>query len=52
LCHPRHRPNLVRLNTIKGREIWRPLAPSVLAEHVTELFGQRLPSPADFMLCA
>lgn len=52
LCDPRHRRNLVRLNTIKGREVWRPLAPSVLAEHVTELFSQRLPSPADFMLCA
>ncbi len=52
LCDPRHRRNLARLNTVKGREIWRPLAPSVLAEHVTELFGQQLPSPADFMLCA
>jgi carbamoyltransferase len=52
LCDPRYRRNLVRLNTVKGRETWRPLAPSVLEDSVPQLFGHRLPSPASFMLCA
>lgn len=52
LCDPRYRRNLVRLNTVKGRETWRPLAPSVLEDSVPQLFGQQLPSPANFMLCA
>lgn len=52
LCDPRHRRHLVRLNTVKGRETWRPLAPSVLEDSVPQLFGQQLPSPANFMLCA
>lgn len=52
LCDPRRREQLVRLNTLKGREVWRPLAPSVLADSVPALFGARLPAPAEFMLCA
>jgi carbamoyltransferase len=52
LCDPRHRHNLVRLNTLKGREVWRPLAPSVLAEYVPDLFGHKLPPAAEFMLSA
>nr|VFK68045.1 MAG: carbamoyltransferase [Candidatus Kentron sp. UNK]VFK73326.1 MAG: carbamoyltransferase [Candidatus Kentron sp. UNK] len=32
LGNPTDRETLVRLNTIKGREMWRPLAPSVLRE--------------------
>jgi carbamoyltransferase len=52
LCDPRHRRNLAKLNSIKGREIWRPLAPSVLEEDVVTFFGSDLPSMADFMLAA
>lgn len=52
LCDPRARRHLVRLNTLKGRETWRPLAPSVLEDAVPQIFGQRLPSAANFMLCA
>jgi len=37
LANPTQRSNLGRLNTIKGREMWRPLAPSILAEHAPEV---------------
>jgi predicted NodU family carbamoyl transferase len=33
LANPAQRENLGRLNKIKGREMWRPLAPSILDEH-------------------
>lgn len=33
LAHPGSRENLGRLNKLKGRERWRPLAPSILEEH-------------------
>ncbi|MBH5335910.1 carbamoyltransferase [Streptomyces pactum] len=51
--NPRDRGNLVRINELKGREMWRPLAPSVLAEHLGDLFevGEAR-SPYDFMLAA
>jgi len=39
-----------RVNRIKGRELWRPLAPVVLAERAAEFFELRPPSP--FMLFA
>ncbi|MFM7449093.1 MAG: carbamoyltransferase [Leptolyngbyaceae cyanobacterium] len=32
LANPSHRETLGRLNQIKGREMWRPLAPSILSE--------------------
>ena len=32
LANPSHRETLGRLNHIKGREMWRPLAPSILSE--------------------
>lgn len=38
LADPRQRKNLVRLNNIKKREMWRPIAPSVLYEHYSEFF--------------
>ena len=38
LADPRHRKSLVRLNNIKDREMWRPIAPSVLYEHYSEFF--------------
>jgi len=38
LADPRTRRSLIKLNTIKEREMWRPIAPSVLAEHYSEYF--------------
>jgi carbamoyltransferase len=52
LCDPRRRDALVRTNLVKGREIWRPLAPAVLADRAGELFASPLPAAADFMLAA
>lgn len=46
LAHPGRRANLERLNDIKGREQFRPVAPMVLAERAGEIFsGGPLPSP-------
>ncbi len=39
-----------RVNDLKGREPWRPLAPTVLAEHADDYFDLRGESP--FMLLA
>ena len=52
LCDPRDRNNLRRVNEAKGREIWRPLAPSVLEEYVHEFFDGPHPYIAQFMLAA
>ncbi len=38
LADPQYRKNLVRVNAIKGREVWRPLAPSVLEDSFQEYF--------------
>jgi carbamoyltransferase len=48
LADPRSAANLERLNDVKGREQFRPVAPMVLAERAAELFDGPLPSP--FML--
>jgi carbamoyltransferase len=49
LADPRAAGNLEKLNEIKGREQFRPVAPMVLAERAAELFdGGPIPSP--FML--
>jgi carbamoyltransferase len=48
LADPRRLENRDRVNQIKGRELWRPLAPAVLAERASEFFDLRQPSP--FML--
>ena len=45
LAHPGHRGNLDRLNAVKGREEFRPVAPMVLADRAAELFDGPLPSP-------
>ncbi len=46
LAHPGHAKNLDRLNAIKGREQFRPIAPMVLASRAAEIFsGGPLPSP-------
>jgi carbamoyltransferase len=45
LAHPGHPDNLERLNDIKGREQFRPVAPMVLSERAAEIFDGPLPSP-------
>lgn len=49
LAHPGREENLERLNDVKGREQFRPVAPMVLAERAGELFG-RGPLPSPYML--
>ena len=48
LADPRDPANTERLNDVKGREQFRPVAPMVRAERAAELFDGPLPSP--FML--
>ena len=45
LANPSHRDTLRRLNDIKGREQFRPVAPMVLAERAAAIFEGPLPSP-------
>lgn len=46
LADPRRVENLERLNNVKGREQFRPVAPMVLAERAGEIFsGGPIPSP-------
>jgi carbamoyltransferase len=45
LADPRRTANLERLNDVKGREQFRPVAPMVLEEHAQEIFTGRHPSP-------
>jgi carbamoyltransferase len=45
LAHPGRKANLDRLNAVKGREEFRPVAPMVLAERAAEIFQGPLPSP-------
>ncbi len=46
LAHPGHPENLQRLNDVKGREQFRPIAPMVLAERAKDVFdGGPFPSP-------
>jgi carbamoyltransferase len=49
LAHPGHARNLDRLNAVKGREQFRPVAPMVLTERAGELFS-RGPVPSPYML--
>jgi carbamoyltransferase len=45
LAHPGHAGNTERLNEVKGREQFRPVAPMVLADRAARLFDGPLPSP-------
>ncbi|MEW2249008.1 carbamoyltransferase [Streptomyces sp. NPDC058733] len=45
MAHPGRAENLERLNHVKGREEFRPVAPMVRAERAAELFDGPLPSP-------
>ncbi len=49
LAHPGYAANLERLNDVKGREQFRPVAPMVLAERAPEIFS-RGPIPSPYML--
>jgi carbamoyltransferase len=49
LAHPGRVANLQRLNDVKGREQFRPVAPMVLASRAGELFD-RGPIPSPYML--
>jgi carbamoyltransferase len=49
LANPIHPDNLERLNDVKGREQFRPVAPMVLEERAAEIFGGG-PLPSPFML--
>ena len=49
LAHPGRPENLVRLNDVKGREQFRPVAPMVLAERAPQVFT-RGPLPSPYML--
>lgn len=45
LAHPGHAHNIDRLNDVKGREQFRPVAPMVLADRAPDIFEGVLPSP-------
>jgi carbamoyltransferase len=49
LAHPGRRENLERLNDVKGREQFRPVAPMVRAERAGDIFS-RGPLPSPYML--
>jgi carbamoyltransferase len=49
LAHPGRRANLDRLNDVKGREKFRPVAPMVLADRAPAIFS-RGPLPSPYML--
>lgn len=49
LAHPGHERNLERLNDVKGREQFRPVAPMVLADRAQRIF-RRGPLPSPYML--
>jgi predicted NodU family carbamoyl transferase len=51
LGHPGRRANLLRINQIKQRELWRPLAPSVQVEHA-ERFFEPVAANLEFMTVA
>ncbi len=50
LGNPKKRETLIRMNNIKNREIWRPLAPSILEEKFHEYF--KGPQASEFMIIA
>jgi carbamoyltransferase len=45
LAHPGHPHNLERMNDVKGREQFRPVAPLVLLERAKDIFSGQIPSP-------
>lgn len=49
LAHPGRKENLERMNDVKGREQFRPVAPMVLLDRARDVF-QRGPIPSPYML--
>jgi carbamoyltransferase len=49
LAHPGYPENLERMNDVKGREQFRPVAPMVLADQAGDIFS-RGPVPSPYML--
>ena len=49
MAHPGRAANLERLNDVKGREQFRPVAPMVLAERAADIFSDG-PIPSPYML--
>ncbi|MBO3093342.1 carbamoyltransferase family protein [Cellulomonas dongxiuzhuiae] len=49
LAHPGHAENLERMNDVKGREQFRPVAPMVLLDRAPEIFSDG-PLPSPYML--
>ena len=45
LASPETYESLVRMNTLKGREVWRPLAPAVMYDKQTTCFDSDIFSP-------
>jgi carbamoyltransferase len=45
LAHPGNPDNVERLNAVKGREQFRPIAPMVALDHAADVFDGPLPSP-------
>jgi carbamoyltransferase len=45
LAHPGNPDNLERLNAVKGREQFRPIAPMISLDHAADVFEGPLPSP-------
>ncbi|MFF0537656.1 carbamoyltransferase family protein [Streptomyces coelicoflavus] len=45
MAHPGRAENLERLNHVKGREEFRPVAPMVLADRAADIFTGPMPSP-------
>ncbi|MQY06317.1 carbamoyltransferase family protein [Actinomadura macrotermitis] len=45
LAHPGNAANLERLNAVKGREQFRPIAPMVALDRASEIFEGPIPSP-------
>jgi carbamoyltransferase len=45
LAHPGHATNVERLNLVKGREQFRPVAPMILLDRAAEVLDGPLPSP-------
>ena len=50
LADPTHKEMLDALNKIKGREVWRPLAPIVPEELITRIFDVENTDMCEFML--
>lgn len=52
LCDPRSRHAVARVNHLKGRESWRPLAPALLSADFRHFFDGDPGRLSDFMLAA